>query len=342
MMRRVCRCARRSHRDSEGWVRMRRRLSRVLCLSLIAHVLTFVSFAAQLPVKTYTTAEGLPRDEVTLVGQDSRGFIWVAAGDGISRFDGYTFTNYTTEDGLADRRVSDLIETRGGVDWVATSAGLCRFNPTGAPISARGEAMPLRPETGAATVAPMFEVYNPGQKPLAFNALLEDDAGAIWCGTDEGAYRLETLPDGGISFQHIDLGIKPGGSANARAVMALVKDHTGATWVGTGDGSLYRILPDGRVESYAVPHSGPQSYPIVTLLEDRAGNMWAGTRGGARGSLHRLVNAPDASRSIVAQSFGEKEGLPKGGWVNSLRQTRDGKIWAATTEIGRASCRERE
>src|ERR1044072_9155766 len=114
MMRRVCRCARRSHRDSEGWVRMRRRLSRVLCLSLIAHVLPFVSFAAQLPVKTCTTAEGLPRDEVTLVRQDSRGFIWVAAGDGISRFDGYPFTNYTTEDGLAERRVDQPLGARGG------------------------------------------------------------------------------------------------------------------------------------------------------------------------------------------------------------------------------------
>ena len=55
--------------------------------------------AEHLPVKTYTTADGLPRDSVTRIKQDSRGFIWMIAGDGISRFDGYSFTT-TTEDGL--------------------------------------------------------------------------------------------------------------------------------------------------------------------------------------------------------------------------------------------------
>ena len=289
---------------------MRRHPIRVLCLSLMSPVLTLVSFAVELPVKTYTTGEGLPRDEVTLVRQDSRGLIWVAAGDGVSRFDGYTFTNYTTEDGLADRRVNDLIETRGGVYWVATSAGLSRFNPGG---------------------APMFDVYNPGAKPLAFNALAEDDAGVVWCGTDEGVYRLEASPEGGVRFHHVDLGIEPGGGANAGAATALFKDHTGVMWVGMSDSVLYRILPDSRVESYAIPPSGSNFSPILTLLEDRAGNMWAGTRGGERGNLHRLVTTPDPSRPVVARTYGGKDGLTATGWVNSLRQTRDGKIWAATT-----------
>ena len=110
---------------------MRRYLQRFLCLLFSLQTLTVMSFAEQLPVKTYTTGEGLPRDEVTLVRRDSRGFIWLAAGDGISRFDGYKFRNYTTDDGLADRRVNDLLETRNGVYWIATDSGLCRFNPKG-------------------------------------------------------------------------------------------------------------------------------------------------------------------------------------------------------------------
>ena len=91
--------------------------------------------AEHLPVKTYTTADGLPRDSVTHIKQDSRGFIWMIAGDGISRFDGYTFTNYTTDDGLPDRRVNDLLETRTGEYWIATESGLCRFNPHRRPFA---------------------------------------------------------------------------------------------------------------------------------------------------------------------------------------------------------------
>ena len=53
--------------------------------------------AELLPVKTYTTADGLLRDEVYRIKQDSRGFLWFCTADGLSRFDGYGFTNYTTQ-----------------------------------------------------------------------------------------------------------------------------------------------------------------------------------------------------------------------------------------------------
>jgi ligand-binding sensor domain-containing protein len=56
--------------------------------------------------------------------------------DGLSRYDGYTFTNYGTEQGLPNRRVRDLLETRQGDYWVATGGGLCRFNPKGSPVTA--------------------------------------------------------------------------------------------------------------------------------------------------------------------------------------------------------------
>src|SRR5262249_36308257 len=87
--------------------------------------------AELLPVKTYTTADGLLRDEVSRIKQDSRGFLWFCTNDGLSRFDGYGFINYTTDDGLPHRVVNDLLETRAGVIWIATNDGLARFDPRG-------------------------------------------------------------------------------------------------------------------------------------------------------------------------------------------------------------------
>src|SRR6266536_6469151 len=87
---------------------------------LVLHILTLSSFSEQLPVKTYTTVDGLPRDEVTLVRQDSRGFLWIAAGDGISRFDGYKVRTYTTDDGLAARRVNAFPQPSTRAYWIAT------------------------------------------------------------------------------------------------------------------------------------------------------------------------------------------------------------------------------
>src|SRR5436190_20670864 len=87
--------------------------------------------AQQLPVRTYTTADGLPRDLVLRIVRDSHGFLWFCTGDGLSRFNGYEFTNYGVEHGLPHPVITDLLETRRGVYWVATNGGgVVRFNPS--------------------------------------------------------------------------------------------------------------------------------------------------------------------------------------------------------------------
>jgi ligand-binding sensor domain-containing protein len=87
----------------------------------------------QLPIKTYTTADGLARDQINRIVRDSRGFLWFCAHEGLLRFDGYTFTNYTVDHGLPHRSIRDLLETRHGIYWIAMTDGLCQFNSTGRP-----------------------------------------------------------------------------------------------------------------------------------------------------------------------------------------------------------------
>src|SRR6267378_7320520 len=87
--------------------------------------------AEQLPVKTYTIADGLAHDSVNCIYQDSHGFMWFCTSGGLSRFNGYVFTNYDTNQGLPNNYISNVLETRSGVYWVATADGLCLFNPYG-------------------------------------------------------------------------------------------------------------------------------------------------------------------------------------------------------------------
>ena len=101
-----------------------------LWLTLLASIVA-PCLAEQLPIKSYMTADGLARDSVNRIMQDSRGFLWFATPEGLSRFDGYRFTNYGVEQGLPHRSINDLLETRNGVYWIATGDGLCRFDPTG-------------------------------------------------------------------------------------------------------------------------------------------------------------------------------------------------------------------
>jgi len=118
--------------------------------------------AERLPIKAYTTADGLARDHINRIVQDSKGFLWFCTSEGLSRFDGYKFTNYGTDQGLAGRQVNDFLETRTGVYWAATDKGLCRFIPDTSP----------QPNAGP---APKFLVYYPG---AAFISALQQALGS--------------------------------------------------------------------------------------------------------------------------------------------------------------------
>src|SRR5215470_14318840 len=93
-----------------------------------------IARAERLPVKTYTTADGLVSNRISRIVRDSRGYLWFCTENGLSRFDGFGFTNYTAEQGLPDNMVNDLLEARSGTYWIATSSGLCRYNPKGLPL----------------------------------------------------------------------------------------------------------------------------------------------------------------------------------------------------------------
>src|SRR5215216_6401443 len=102
-------------------------LRSLLLLCLIAAA-SWSALAEQLPIKTYTTADGLVNDEVRRVFQDSHGFLWFCTGEGLSRFDGYKFTNYGIAAGLPHHIITDIVETQDGQYWIATLGGLVKYD----------------------------------------------------------------------------------------------------------------------------------------------------------------------------------------------------------------------
>src|SRR5713101_8300260 len=145
-------------------------------------VLLFIGLSAahaeRLPVKIYTTADGLAQDWVRRIVRDSRGYLWFCTAGGLSRFDGYQFTNYTTDHGLPHHSVHDFLETRHRTFWIATADGLCQFNPMAG----------LTTADGRANARTRFTVYRPnaGEAARRVNVLQEDRAGTIWAGTADG------------------------------------------------------------------------------------------------------------------------------------------------------------
>ena len=171
----------------------RLRMGRAPLLLLVFLALASPLHAERLILKSYTTADGLPHDAIHCVVEDARGFLWFCTDDGLSRFDGYGFTNYGIGDGLPGARVNAILPAPDGRHWIATSAGLIRFDPHGPSPAGRAEPGRSAADRDSRTApAAMFSAVVPGLEGRAryVTALLRDRAGIVWVGTHDGLYRM--------------------------------------------------------------------------------------------------------------------------------------------------------
>src|SRR5215203_5114671 len=67
--------------------------------------------AERLPVRIYTSADGLGSSFVDYLMRDSRGFMWFCTRDGLSRFDGSSFVNYQIGEKNAPPGIESIYET---------------------------------------------------------------------------------------------------------------------------------------------------------------------------------------------------------------------------------------
>jgi ligand-binding sensor domain-containing protein len=61
---------------------------RMIFITLLLWLLSHPASAERLPLKAYTAADGLVREQINRIVRDSGGFLWVCTPEGLSRFDG--------------------------------------------------------------------------------------------------------------------------------------------------------------------------------------------------------------------------------------------------------------
>lgn len=87
-----------------------------------AFLINFVN--AQQPIfQNYTVNDGLVSNEVRQIFQDSKGFLWFGTLEGISKYDGSTFTNFSELQGLSHNFVNDFYESDNGIIYAALNDG---------------------------------------------------------------------------------------------------------------------------------------------------------------------------------------------------------------------------
>lgn len=268
---------------------------RCLCLLAVFLLAGMAGHAAPLQDdftrQLWRVQDGLPEDTVQALAQDTHGLLWVATSGGIATFDGSEFTTLDLggSAGMQATSIFCLLATADGSVWMGSEGGgLLRLH------------------------AGHLDRYGPAQglTDLFVRALLEDEHGRIWVGTDTGIFRL---PANGHMLQRLD----DFGAVPAVAVHALAEDSDHTIWVG---GS--RLLSfNAQGASRVVPLPGLDSQNRVkSILPAGDGTLWVGTVGG----LLRLDHDDGRFRKVAAIT----------GTVRMLRETADHAVWIGTIGHG--------
>ena len=284
-------------------------------LGLVAVLLGYgsVPHAERLPLKSYSTADGLAHDTVRRIVRDTRGFLWFCTDGGLSRFDGTAFTSFGIEQGFPLAPVTDLLETRNGEYWVATGAGLVRFNPNGRPAG-RGVS-----RTSDAPGA-MFEVLVPqdgDRRARAITRLLETRDGTLWVGTENGLYRLDRS-NLRPSLQPVEIGLRRD-MLEWTSIADVIEDRRGRLWIATPDG-LIRRWADGSTARYDTQLGIPKWY-LSDLFEDHRGDLWGAVRDGG---FFRFTADDTHAPPVLTMTMS----LPSA-WIWQLFETSDHRFWVA-------------
>lgn len=177
------------------------------------------------------------------IKQDKKGYIWIAAFDGVFRYDGKTFTNITKA--VSSARFFDVLEDKKGNFWFSTiGSGVFYYN------------------------GKTFQNFTM-KEGLANDRvphIYEDKSGNIWFGTEGGASRYD-----GKSMQSFKMnkGLLDS-NPNDNDVNSIIEDKTGKFWFATR-GNLFTY--DGK-KFTALTYNGEPFTNTRTIMEDKKGNIW--------------------------------------------------------------------
>jgi signal transduction histidine kinase/ligand-binding sensor domain-containing protein len=213
--------------------------------------------------------------------EDRQGTLWVGAG-GFPNGRLCTIQSGAVEchgeDGSFGGWVESLYQDHAGNLWAATGTGLWRWNP----------GPPRR-----------YAISDLNSNP---GSLIESDAGVLLIATRRGTKQVVNGKlSSSLSFPYAS---------------RFLLDHDGSLWIATvGRGLVH--MHQGRTDLLSKA-DGLSGDDVVSLFEDREGNIWIATEGGL-----------DRFRDLPVPTLDSKQGLSTG-IVEAVLGDEDGRVWIAT------------
>ena len=186
------------------------------------------------------------------IDEDKDGKIWFGHTDGISVYDGTSFTNYYKSDGLLSNDVWCITTDKNNHLWIGTIDGVCKFD---------GEEF-THFELPKGKIDPNRGVSS---KEIVHH-IMEDSKGRLLFSTNGGVY---------IKEGHLLTTISEKDGLKSNFVNKVLEDQDGSLWICTADG-LYHYEDEVlmNITKDIIHNEKRTGIGIGTVIQDFEGNIW--------------------------------------------------------------------
>lgn len=301
----------------------------------------------------FTTADGLPSNEIHQVQRDLDGSLLISAAAGLVRFRDERFS----VERQGDFRDYKIYVSPSGIRWEMDAGGLRSVGKDGRaarydlPFAAEQISsdrtfsyfsfVPMVEDAeGAlwfAAAGSLFKLKNgavtaftarDGMPDSLVRSLVHDRAGAIWLGTEK---------DGACRFGENRLAcFGTGENLSSNNVRSLLVDREGTLWAGTNERGINRVTP--RVVASVSVAEGLADKNVYPILEDKTGGIWIGSFGGLsyykNGKITNYARRDGLLYEVVQSLCLDRDGRLWIGSVGGVQVLENGKFTDFTEKLG--------
>lgn len=252
--------------------------------------------------------------------QDRNGFIWIASGEGLTKYDGHSFDNIpfpTTKTGLSQSHMTKhlTMDDEGFFWFIRNMSQLCRFD----------------------TIHQQFQCFNIQDKTpehsdnYRVRSFTIGSNNTIWLASDQGLYRFNRTT---FDTQLFSVLFKPiDKSTVSNRVLAVHEDKDNNLWYSTPERGLFKYdLSTKTLNNYLDENRHIHHLPaktILTISDSNMGSIWLGGFGG----LSKYHPETNKFESIELSHNGSRTGQ-KQPIVTTVTEDHNNRVWVGTVNSG--------
>lgn len=286
---------------------------RLSCIWLALFLLQPSVACADARFKNINKDYGLPSSTVFEFLQDRQGYIWLASGNGLERYNGHDFTIFKHKpndpNSIASDFVKSLYQDSSGQLWVGTyGGGLDKYQPE------TGSFIHYHHTDGDPNTPSSEKIFS----------LQGDSQGHLLIGTFDAG--LDVLDEASGRMRHFTAAAGSGLSNNR--INSVFIDRRGVIWLATNHGLDEVDLAHGLIHAHINKHGPDENNIIYNIAEDAHGDLLLASSHG----LHSfrpgsdLFDQSDILRVLPREIAGKS--------FNDIYTDSKGNVWFTNVNVG--------